>query len=383
VISALLSVLLISTPSFAVGRKWMDWINKKVQEYSDRRDLAKYDQALLADLKRIDLNDPKDWCASTPDIEAKLGPKRDQKHRPWCYAETAADLATAATGKVISGADIAIHYDRKYGEDDACSKTRYGAGGGSEGVALRLMSETGFCEENDLPTPAFVDMDPEDFNRKMSMLSSYTAGVICTGSAERLLGQILPRAGESELHDLAKIVKEASPEEFLAKAANRRCEGRRVKIPGKIETVSFFSKMNLPGYRKMSMMGALNMLDKGQPVGVGLDMRPYLASGGLHGLLTDFFRHGTSCEERSYLREDLQSLFGAANHAMTMVGVNFDKNTGKCMAVLRNSWGGSCGRLNQRANCDPKTGNLQIPLDELKSNMLSLTYVDDAKDNPL
>lgn len=279
----------------------------------------------------------------------------------WCYAHAAANLASFATGKAVSPEDIAMNYDRtlrtmpgfrRINDKGQCEQSKVDGlnEGGWANHAFNLANANGFCEQSKIRSAT----DPEAIWTLKERLVSLDDKISRLPPA-KCLGD-LPHSDQQLAFDMfpglqnASAVLKASSTRSLADLADSVCGSR---FHSDYHATSHDWDRGDPDGIRLIQDELLN----GRIAAVDVDFGPLMKKKtDAMGILTD--PDQSLCEKWDSYR------FGEM-HAVTVVGQRLNTQTGRCEMILRNSWGKDCDAYADRKMCDPKTGDLFVPIDQL------------------
>jgi hypothetical protein len=313
----------------------------------------------------------------TDKLLAKLGPVRNQGQTGWCYAYTAAELATYATGERVSAAAIAfsdLGEEPDYG-GIICRDPRGLAYGGSVDIAFNSSARLSFCPESILPSDIFGSYQHSvlgKFIRKWEGLAGTKKCLDYETSIPTLMGTF----SSSELR---MGLDNASRRSAMFTVTGVRCYQDGIQSKTRAKDYPLDSS---GAEARLRILYALGRLKKGEPVGVSLDVLPFLrlqcTSLGAVGasLLHRELRPKNICDFVEPFTDLASEVYDSSyGHAMTAVGAEYNPRTKKCEMILRNSWGKDCGCFNSdKVSC--KDGYVRIPIDSIPTKDASLTFLE-------
>ncbi|AFY00795.1 C1 family peptidase [Bdellovibrio bacteriovorus] len=277
-----------------------------------------------------------------------LGPVRDQDGIGWCYAFAAADLLTYRLGKKVSAVDLALNYNDKW--DNNLLKQVGWAEHEFEGAASRNSQEVtiektaqkgGACLEENLRSE---DNGPASLMENLIQLDKLkrdTAELtpIRCPSAQK----IFPTINTKELMDIAK---ESSRASFIASLSNKACEPR-ISLKGiEVERKGSHLLGDALKNDKSEMFAALDeQLNRKNIVAIS-----YYAS---------------------ILYNANAPVTGG--HASSIVGRKYNRKSGECEYLIRNSWGRGCNSYDTRYKCEE--GNIWIPKSIVSKGLRNVSYI--------
>lgn len=309
----------------------------------------------------------------TNKILTTLGFNRDQGQLGWCYAHVAADLATFALGSnPVSSADMAIqfgNYSNEYSSNNpldwVCKRNKEIANGGWVENAFNYTRIMGFCSESALPTAPFAKTNETQLGEYVAQMNS-RVGRVCD---VKTLNTIEKFVGSESVRSVAAAIT-AGQTNSLKVIADASCAGKRQNTDYYLRSSYFEFGNSLEKAKEVKSI--VSELKSGKPVGVSLDVHGLLLDECLDGPLKQIRRNGLNVVRTcSNSRDFVDSFSKLAPHAMTAVGTRMVG--GKCVLLLRNSWGGECGCFNKKIKCDPEF--VHVPVDYFEKNFFGVDYL--------
>lgn len=308
-------------------------------------------------------------CKDTFNLPEFLKEPRDQADIGWCYAYAGADLASAYAGQEISAADIAIHHN--YGKikksiipvDRSSSRSALlpldDGGDMTKALQERAVND-GFCLEKDFPS-SVIQKVVDNPQKKMSEvlkipLSDRLYQVLKLGQLNYTpvdcnkngISQAFPNLPIQEiseaLYSFDVMDGDTNRSLRLAYLAQQNCDSRR--IPG-----GFAAKD--VGVAKLTIASMNQALDEGKVATVGLPMLPYV-------------KIPTPEQLEKFKGDRLGLEKSQGDHAMLLVGRKWDRKTGSCQFIFKNSWGkAGDGKTVNGYTVLPESELAQVPSGEI------------------
>ncbi|PIK16128.1 hypothetical protein [Halobacteriovorax sp. JY17] len=295
---------------------------------------------------------------------------RNQDSIGWCYAFAAADLIGHKIGKKVSAVDIANSFNEG-SLSDIFGSNETNMEGGFASDAANSALKRGLCLESQLPSDDYkfstdsnlmkeyqrMEKIYESFRKRTTeaglvfgqndlkgtryrrAVSSFEQDLVCN-RIEGEFNVLFPSVNAQSLMTILK--RSSSANDFIDNLVAKSCKNRiRNSQNLKFESSGMLTSTN-------SMVNTINKkLESGDIVGVN-----YKASS-LSNLL-DY-------------DED-------SRHASIVVARRFNKNTGSCEYLIRNSWGRTKGSsYDSRTNSGG--GNHWMPEEYLRESMHGVSYV--------
>jgi len=236
-----------------------------------------------------------------------LGHVRDQGNAGWCFAHSAADLASVYFGKKISAVDLALsHHDEAptlefFRKLWSYSPAQFDRGGWSE-RALRKGSERGFCLEENFRSDDQGQAALVDFYKQLKEYAKDGPN-LTPHEISSLYRRALLVAPRISLKDFSAAVTHPDTDGFFNRFRDQACAPR---IHGEVPME--FGQGSIAG---------------------SLDSALYQNSPASLGYFYDCTENKSNLDGR---------------HASTVVGRRFNDRTGSCEYLVRNSWGESFRR---------------------------------------
>lgn len=278
------------------------------------------------------LNAEKARC-SPVDYREKLPPIREQDDIGWCYAYSAADLASFHLGRNVSAFDMALQYNHsRHGIGLLFRRRESDREGGRTKENLELGLNRGFCLEENLPSRSLdggsiegslelIEDLTQDFSSRSApfynvmgsdeaAMNDIAGQIACENFDEfRKMFPFLDEAG------ISNLISNSTMGNIIYRAANESC-GKRIKLNKTVIGRSI---------NENSLMDAHELLSSGNIFSI------------------------------SYRSEILkipryQNPSADYDHVSTIVGRRWNQNLNRCEFLLRNSYGERCFRWYQ--NCE-------------------------------
>lgn len=285
----------------------------------------------------------------------RLGPVRDQDSMGWCYAYVAADLLSYKTGHRISALGVAIAYDNQFRPSqkeksfldfilmrDTPFTPLSESTAGHILDAAQAAQTAGLCLEKDLRSEdnGYGDLytalkTVEDVRRDLR------PGMIANPSCDESFIASQSLFPNASLQDFVDIVQKSSREQLINNLANRTCSERHKTA---LKTAAFEAD---------DEQQRVNLFDK---VDEQLNNRNIVGVGYNSEILYNHNHEGSN-----------------ANHGSVLVGRRYNKETGECEYLLRNSWGRNCGGYDKTYGCEE--GNIWVSKRVLGRSMDRVEYV--------
>jgi len=273
----------------------------------------------------------------TKDQSIRLPPTHNQGGLGWCYAYVAADLLSLEIGKTVAPLSIGLGYFQKnnyesfVASDLAAKEKILNLGGGHIVDAISIAQMEGIC-------PARQDVEIGDlFDRVFSLLDNTKIPTwlenqekFCDAYASASL-TLFPNISTSEFE---RILRKAGVHEILHEMRKANCR-KKTKLPKNLKVENIF-------YPNRTNVQSVEVIQK--------------------ALLRNSAA-GISVNLNTIVNQSLTP----EQHAMIVVGQEWNSSAKQCEFIVRNSWGNQCENFNSlRVSCDPKTGHIRVPADTLE-----------------
>lgn len=306
------------------------------------------------------------------DGSVKTNNMRNQDSIGWCYAYTAADLISHKIGINVSAVDIANAYNEGSLEDWFSNEESTMEGGYSDTAANNALSR-GLCLESQLPSDDYnfsagsknlmeelkaIEKLYDTYNDRVS----HEVKGYFYNSVERKTGEQLTKAHNGfksdlmcgsiqsdwdeffknmNINEFMNVLKNASSSnDFIDDLIEKNCKPR-IELSFDLEYDSFSS------YSKDYMMTRIDdRLDDGEILGIN-----YKST-----VLSDKYDHSDG------------------NHASLVVARKYNKSSGSCEYLIRNSWGSGCSKYDIDYGCEQ--GNIWVPEEYFRQAVYGVTYED-------
>ena len=309
------------------------------------------------DCSDTDIRDTNPNIKKSPLLKNHFSTPRNQDSVGWCYAFTAADLATAEIGVPISAMHTSAMYNRSIyvSDEDRISKDMervFAKGrykeiyeGGWAQDAINVISKQGWvCSEKGLPFDAQKPELIDDLIKGLEALKlkasndALSAELVCKEVSNLLTPYEIM---SSEVEDIANSLVTQNLNITMERFSRIACKEAVKTIPHlKIEKVekpkieSFFGKQKY--FQQLN-----TNLDKGKPIAVDYQLDTITGQKGVHaGLITG----------RRW------------------------KN-GVCQYKIRNTWGESCGSYKKSIECVKSEGSFWVSHEIMYDASLNLHYI--------
>lgn len=333
-------------------------------------------------------------ACTTIDFRDRVGPIKNQLDTPWCFAFSAADLASFASGENISPYPIALAFHGKLSKNNSkCGESI--SEGGYLDYPFNNSNQYGFCTEEQV-----ASLNEAVTKNKSAIHELYTIqenlirfrevmlrdcqdipGYVSYELARNLFWQnpsllssdifknMFP---SSNIEDIVDALVHPSlfeyPESSLAILANSKCN---IKTPYKAVTSILESK------EIISVDSQLNkILESGEIASLGVNLTPFISAQNVKSFylsqeINDYYAQQKICEqEERYQRREFL-------HAFTLVGRQYDPQRKTCEYIIKNSWGTDC---NEKSSIIPKLkckdGYLFLTKNEIAQMIKSITVLE-------
>jgi hypothetical protein len=321
---------------------------KKCPAYKKDKAIKVSDKEIAAFRKSIyapdtSANIPEKSCTEMRIDTTHMPDNRNQGNLNWCFAYTSADLLSFQEGVKVSAYDIALqnHNNEEIRQLalDQNIKDFSQAGGWPIYAMLAVTSgNKGVCHE----------VETNYTNGKWEELShifSEFAGpdkdfftVIC----DHKLNDTMPFKNIPT--GILEIINELSGDAKMSAFLDVSCNRHQLK--NKYSLYSLTNEQVDP----LKLMGNIDgLLNKGLPISIGYA-----------GELIDF---GVNYKGKK------------SNHASTVIGRKFNKLSGQCEYLLRNSWGAG-GKCQRTSSISCENGNFWVPRTALKNNLFEVMWME-------
>lgn len=282
-------------------------------------------------------------CQPAVDLRnSALGEVRDQDSIGWCYAFAAADLLTYKLGKKVSAADIAMNYNdgwynnilKKVGlsEQDFAGSSPLGI----EKAISNTKEKGGACleknfrsEDNGYSTIMSNLIEIDNIKKKPGILNSIT----CSSVDQRVFPTI-------QAEDFLEITENTSRATLMSMLSDKACKPR-ISLKG-IE-VKYATPL------RGDTTEVFNQVDK------QLNQKNILAIAYNPKLLYD------------------RNTKKSGKHMSNIVGRRFNKNSGECEYLIRNSWGRGCRSYDSKYACE--AGNIWLPKSVISKGLVNVSFI--------
>ncbi|MDO9182937.1 MAG: hypothetical protein Q7U04_11045 [Bacteriovorax sp.] len=303
--------------------------------------IAKYRKQIYGYDRSFNLKEEN--CSEFKIDTSNMPDNNNQKSLEWCFAYSAVDLISFAEKKKFSIYDLALLY---HNQNQVQSKTKqlvdYTKEGGNASVMLKniFASPKGLCLENEVN---FTGGDWEKLSETFLKLTS----------PDKKLEQIIceNQFNEKEIFsnlsaDIIKALDKLSAEKRAAALLDIKCQNRQ-KLSKKY-------KINeSANYNGSTNKTIIEKIDEVLAAGIPLNI--------------------------SYAGELLLSgvnFVGEPDHASTVIGRKFNKASGQCEYLIKNSWGAVVD-CQSTSSIKCENGNYWVPRTALKNNIRRATWLTD------
>lgn len=291
-------------------------------------------------------------CTAIDNRTPSLSSVRNQGPTGWCYAFAAADLLSHKLQTQVSALDVAFNYnamdagrgfnrsllafDKVRGRFDA-PVFETSVEGGRIGAAIQMTQKKGACLEKDLPSNHQVVSDIkqslDDLHRLKERVKAEPD--LCSYSEYKKSFARFPALAMAEVIQTAT---ESSHAELMMNLAAKSCK-ERISLRG-IEAVHLEVAETQGGFDQVANAIDQQLQEK-SIVGVSYDV----------GMIMPGQEGG---------------------HGSTLVGRRFNKDTGECEYMMRNTWGSATFK---NSSVENKDGYYWIPKTALKKYLQGVTYL--------
>lgn len=271
--------------------------------------------------------------------------KRHQGPLNWCFAFSAADLLSYHEQTPLSPYDIAL---QNHNNDeirqmaiDAKIKDLTQAGGWPALATVNvLLSNKGVCMEEEVFS-SYDELELSTLIKDLADPKKDFISILCelTLRSQQPIVSLPP--------EIVTILNKLSADKKVAALMDLTC--KRHQFRNQYSTYSLTNE-KIPSEKLLGNVDAL--LRKGLPVSIG-----YPAT---------------------LLDSGLNFVGKKADHASTIIGRKFNKTTGQCEYLIRNSWGSKdvCQRT---ATIRCENGNFWVPRTALKNNLFEIMWIEKKK----
>ena len=331
---------------FEIFQKFSEEL-KQCPQYKSDKNLKVSDNEIAGWRKHIHAYDRSADISETQCKEIKLNTvnmpkKRNQGPLNWCFAFSAADLLSYHEQTPLSPYDIALQNHnndeiRQMAIDAKIKDLTQAGGWPAHAIVNALLSDKGVCLEEEV----FASYEEHELSTLIKDLADPKKDFI-TILCEQTLGSQQPLV--SLPPKIIDILNKLSGDKKVAALMDLTC--KRHKFQNQYSTYSLTND-NIPSEKLMGNVDAL--LRKGLPVSIG-----YPAE---------------------LLDSGLNFVGKKADHASTVIGRKFNKKTGECEYLIRNSWGSKdvCQRT---ATIRCEEGNFWVPRTALKNNLFEIMWIE-------
>lgn len=331
-------------------------------------------------------------ACTTIDFRDRVGPIKNQLDTPWCFAFSAADLASFASGENISPYPIALGYHGQvHKRTNDCGETF--SDGGYMGDAFDLSNIGGFCTEDQVQSidrylsknkSAIRELykvqenlvrfreimlrDCQDFPGSVSYALAQDSANKNSHLFSGILTNMFPT---TNIYDIVDVLVHPSlfdfPQEALTILANKDC---KIKVPYK-------SKSQFISDKDKGKIGQTldKILENQEIASLGIILNPFFSKENYIKYAQTFNTHEyfqqKLCEANSLKDNELLA------HAVTLVGRTYNQQTKTCEYIIKNSWGTDC---NEKSSIIPKLkckdGYLFLTKNEIAQMIKSITVLE-------
>ena len=282
-------------------------------------------------------------CSPTYDLSASMGPVDDQGPIGWCYAYTVADLISQKLGKKVSAMDLAINSDRINIFNGATRIFGQLPEGGFISRALNAANFYGVCADDraHLSKDKKKKFMPEDLVR-----IGEERGLLLSGKkkvCDTDIPEMFPSLLESQV---LQIAEKSLQIDFLTNLKNQACRKRERKKQFSFTECKSF------GASLADTAKHFECIDKALASGSAL-----------------YIGYNSGVLENPNIYQNIDN-----NHASSIVGRRFNKNTKVCEYLVRNSWGEKCDKYSRNYTCEK--GNIWIPRALLMKHSYQAAYLE-------
>lgn len=321
---------------------------KKCPKYKNDKAIKVSDKEIAAFRKSIyapdtSANIPEKSCTEIRIDTINMPDNRHQGNLNWCFAYTSADLLSFHEGLKVSAYDIALqnHNNEEIRQLalEQNIKDFSQAGGWPLYAMLAVTSgNKGVCHEIETN---YTNGDWEKLSHIFSEFSGPDKDFI-TVLCDNKLYDAIPFRGISP--DIIDVINELSGDSKMTAFLDVSCHRHQLK-----NKYSLYSLTN-EKYDRLKLMGNIDgLLKKGLPISIGYA-----------GELID---------------NGVNYIGKKSNHASTVIGRKFNKESGQCEYLLRNSWGAG-GKCQRTSSIKCENGNFWVPRTALKNNLFEVMWME-------
>jgi hypothetical protein len=319
---------------------------------------AGYSDEELQKLMAPYLERAKSDCAPR-DQRTKLPPVWNQGNQGWCYGYAAAGIVSYILQEPVSPDGVSMHYS-----------IRNSWNGGNTLEALELSRQHGFCRaeevpfSNDLQASGYSPIlnggtEIRDLAREFFTISGQRRAAMAEDSACRdlLTPMALDLAASLKLTstELVYVLEKAADDNMVKRYLGEECVPIKKPLKAEFRNILLIDPQNpikVASYEK----------DSDYPQVTAEEARRQLQA----ALRADKVV-GVSTFDSSVIGA------GDRNHAMVIVGQEWNEKTRQCDVILRNSWGPFCmPGTDDNVACDGK-GNYSVPIGKVLKHRFAFT----------
>lgn len=317
---------------------------KKITLISDN-EIAKYRVSIHAPDRSYEL--PEESCTEVKVSTDKMPKNSNQNNLGWCFAWTAADLISFHEDVKVSAYDIALQYHNS-DETKESSASFYKPDvkvtdrGGFTLDAVRIASgPKGICTEES------TNLMHEQWDLNSSLIQMLIDSEkslhenLCSFHiyARNLFSGINP--------DIVKILDKLPNDKKWAALLDIGCRERHI-VKNEYRLLNLY--LDRPGVTKDKIIDRLDkVLSKNEPVTIGYDSQLLYSGQNYIGKNTD--------------------------HASTIIGRKFNRATGQCEYLIKNSWG-SADDCQKTSSIRCEKGNYWVSRTSLRNNATEVTWME-------
>ncbi len=295
-----------------------------------------------------------DRCEEAKVSTEHMPKNSNQKQLSWCFAWPTADLISFHEKTPVSAYDIAFQYHNDDETREANNKDKGNTGKKTTeigGVIINAMNialgNKGICLESETDYLNGNWDANSDLFKLMSDSSDSFSQYMCIAGLATI--QPFNQLDKNIIDVLDKLSSDKKMAAFLDLTCNKRHQVKN-------EYRNLSQWIGRPGVTKDKMINKLDgLLSKGEPVSVTYD----------HKILT----HG-----ENYVGKK-------ADHASTVIGRKFNKSSGQCEYLIKNSWGDDVDcQLTSSVKC--VKGNYWVNRTSLMQNLNEINWLEMKKPTP-
>lgn len=296
---------------------------------------------------------------SHPNLKTFLSTPRDQDSMGWCYAYASADLLSIKTGKAISALDMTIVNNLAYntGISNIFNQDKITHSGSTITKAIKATEQYGVCLEKDMPSNSNAFSDYANSTaalvenlqslrtqilEKDLTFQQFSSSTLCNDTMKSVT-KFFPKISLANVYEILKKSNWEHINSSLYRMEQKACGNKKISLSKNMEimqvTSGWFDKDN-------NMFSAIDQqLSRNNAVVASYD-DSIITRGGDGGA-----------------------------HANVIIGRQV--KDGKCMYLLKNTWGPGCAYYNKniQKDCIANEGAFWIEKEILGKTLYGVTYI--------